>query len=87
MDDLGDAAKTADKLEDISDGTKLLPPPKELGDVYHVKSNAYAQSVLDEINPDYFNRNNRFADGFYIANKGETAIKEVVHHGGDVSFP
>jgi hypothetical protein len=53
--------------------------------VYHVKSNEFAQSVLDDIEPKYFGKDNRFEDGFYVAQKGETAIAEVSHHGGDMA--
>jgi hypothetical protein len=53
--------------------------------VYHVKSDKFAQDVLDKIDPDYFDEGNRFADGFYVAQKGDTAIAEVTHHGGNMA--
>lgn len=52
--------------------------------VFHVKSNEYAQNVIDAIDPKYFNATNRFGRGFYVAENGETAIAEVVYHGVDV---
>ena len=51
--------------------------------VYHFKSDAYVQSLLDEINPAYFGKDTRYGAGFYVAQKGETAIAEVTYHGGD----
>jgi hypothetical protein len=51
--------------------------------VYHVKSNQYTQNVIDDIEPAFFGANNRFGPGFYVASQGETAIAEVMHHGGD----
>lgn len=51
--------------------------------VYHFKSNAYVQSLLDEINPQYFGKDTRYGAGLYVAQKGETAIAEVTYHGGD----
>jgi RES domain len=49
--------------------------------VYHAKTEIGAtQSVLDGINPDYFNKQSRFGGGFYVAEKGDTAIAEVNYH-------
>lgn len=39
------------------------------------------QSVVDDIDPKYFNDTNRFGAGFYVAEKGDVAIAEVTHHG------
>jgi Hemagglutinin repeat/RES domain len=55
---------------------------------YHAKTDANpTQSVLNGINPDYFNEKSRFGGGFYVAEYGDTAIAEVNHHvikdGGD----
>lgn len=52
-------------------------------DVYHTKSDAFVQNVIDEIDPKYFNEESRFGQGFYIAEEGEVAIAEVAHHGID----
>jgi hypothetical protein len=51
--------------------------------VYYFKSNAYVQSLLDEINPQYFGKDTHYGAGFYVAQKGETAIAEVTYQGGD----
>ena len=53
--------------------------------VYHFKSDAYVQSLLDEINPKFFGADTRYGAGFYVAQKGETAIAEVTYHGGDAA--
>ncbi|MGD1845526.1 MAG: hypothetical protein ACFB10_09060, partial [Salibacteraceae bacterium] len=65
------------------DTDELAPAEQEQAQsVYHVKGNQYAQSVLDEINPQYFNEaTNRYGGGFYVAEKGEVAVAEVYHHG------
>ncbi len=92
IDDFTDAAKTIDKIEDVADVGK----PLKLGEVtyevsewgntaYHVKNNSFAQGVLDNIDPQFFGKNNRFADGFYVAQEAETAIVEVTYHGGNMA--
>jgi len=89
MDNLDDPARLAENLEDLAvpgvDNIDTVPGGQTLDNVYHVKSNEYAQGVLDNIDPQYFNRDNRFADGFYVALEGETAVAEVAHHGGNMA--
>jgi RES domain-containing protein len=61
----------------IKEGTK---------DVRHaVQSPGAAQSVIDGINPKYFNPDTRFGRAFYVAEEGGTAVAEVTSHGGNVS--
>ena len=50
--------------------------------VYHVKSDKFVQNVIDDIEPAFFGTDTRFGPGFYVASDGETAIAEVMHHGG-----
>jgi hypothetical protein len=54
--------------------------------VYHVKSNTFVQNVIDDIEPAFFSPKSRFGKGFYTAQDGETAIVEVLHHGGDAGI-
>ena len=58
-------------------------PEVDPATVYHFKSNAYVQSLLDEINPKYFGQDTRYGAGLYVAQHGQTAIAEVTYHGGD----
>ena len=55
------------------------------GTAYHFKGTKFVQNVLDEINPDYFGKDTRYGAGFYVAQKGETAIAEVTYHGGNAA--
>ncbi len=71
----------AGELDAMSDDPAGDPGGSE--SVYHMKSDKFAQGVLDGVDPKYFNDANRFGKGFYIADKAETAIAEVTYHGGD----
>ena len=53
---------------------------------YHAKSSPkVTKSVLDRIDPKYFDTDARFGKGFYIAEKGKTAVAEIGHHGTEAS--
>ncbi len=41
----------------------------------------YPQSVIDGINPGLLSADNRFAEAFYVAQDGQTAINEITSHG------
>jgi hypothetical protein len=43
------------------------------------------QKVLDGIDPKLFNEEARFGKAFYVAEKGDTAIREVAHHGNEAT--
>ena len=58
-------------------------PEVDPATVYHFKSNAYVQSLLDKIDPQYFGKDTRYGAGLYVAQHGQTAIAEVTYHGGD----
>ncbi|WKX76199.1 hypothetical protein [Zobellia laminariae] len=72
LDDLGDAAKAADKLEDISDGTKLLPPPKELGDVVHW--DGVIRSTDEIFDPSKY----KMLDGEKLGDFGESVVEGML---------
>ncbi|RRB02839.1 fibronectin type III domain-containing protein [Larkinella rosea] len=78
----GEVLKVYDELNEVvEDVGKISNHDPET--VFHVKSDQFVQNVLDAIDPDFFVRKNRYANGFYVAQKGETAIAEVVYHGAD----
>ncbi len=50
--------------------------------VQHAVGNAnQAQSVLDGINPKYFNPESRFGGGFYVGTDADTIVAELSEHG------
>lgn len=50
--------------------------------VQHAVSSATtAQSVLDGINPKFFNPKSRFGGGFYVGTDGDTVVAELAEHG------
>jgi hypothetical protein len=55
--------------------------------VQHAVSNAkQAQSVLDGINPKYFNSGSRFGGGFYIGGDSNTIVAELAEHGNVAKY-
>ncbi|QNU65409.1 hypothetical protein EHE19_010710 [Ruminiclostridium herbifermentans] len=55
--------------------------------VKHAVSNAkQAQSVLDGIDPKYFNSNSRFGGGFYVGSDGKTIVAELAEHGNTAKY-
>lgn len=48
-------------------------------------SSGAAQSVIDGINPQYFNNESRFGGGFYVTEDGDTAIAELGAHGNQAT--
>ena len=51
-----------------------------------VGSASQAQSVLDGINPKYFNAESRFGKGFYVGGDGKTIIAELAEHGNTANY-
>ena len=45
-----------------------------------VTNKAAVQSIIDAINPKFFNPNSRFGRAFYVTERGETAVAEVTSH-------
>ena len=63
--------------------TKSVPEVK----AKHAVSNAnQAQSVLDGINPKYFNSDSRFGGGFYVGSDGKTIVAELAEHGNTAKY-
>jgi hypothetical protein len=53
----------------------------------HAVSNAkQAQSVLDGIDPKYFNSSSRFGGGFYVGSDGKTIVAELAEHGNKAKY-
>ncbi len=54
--------------------------------VYSARKGAgETQSILEGINPELISKESRFGRAFYVAEKGETAIAEISHHGKDAT--
>lgn len=51
-----------------------------------VASASQAQSVLDGIDPKYFNSNSRFGGGFYVGADADTIIAELAEHGNTAKY-
>lgn len=63
--------------------TKSVPDEK----VKHaVDSTKKAQSVLDGIDPKYFNSSSRFGAGFYVGADGNTIVAELAEHGNKAKY-
>lgn len=45
-----------------------------------------AQSVLDGINPKYFNPESRFGGGFYVGADADTIVAELAEHGNTAKY-
>ena len=45
-----------------------------------------AQSVLDGINPKYFNPESRFGGGFYVGANADTIVAELAEHGNTAKY-
>lgn len=59
---------------------------KTFFDTYHVVSSAeQGQSILDGINPVFFNPNSRFGKALYITEDPETGVAELKHHGMNIT--
>ena len=55
--------------------------------VQHVVDSANkAQSVLDGIDPKYFNSNSRFGGGFYVGDDADTLVAELAEHNSTASY-
>ena len=55
--------------------------------VQHAVGNAnQAQSVLDGINPKYFNPESRFGWGFYVGTDADTIVAELSEHGNIAKY-
>lgn len=82
---LRQAVKLESLLNKVKGIFKVGEGKSAFENVYHMKSDNYVQGVIDAIDPKYFGENNRFANGFYVAEKGEIAIAEVSYHGGNAA--
>ena len=51
-----------------------------------VGSASQAQSVLDGIDPHYFNKNSRFGGGFYVGADSDTIVAELAEHGNTAQY-
>ncbi len=51
-----------------------------------VESANQAQSVLDGINPKYFNPESRFGGGFYVGADADTIVAELAEHGNTAKY-
>ncbi len=60
---------------------------ENLDSVQHaVGSASQAQSVLDGIEPKYFNKESRFGGGFYVGNDSDTIVAELAEHGNTAKY-
>jgi len=74
-------AKAMDPV-DIEIPKKYGAVDGDINNVKHAVSSAnQAQSVLDGINPKYFNPNSRFGGGFYVGGDADTLVAELSEHG------
>jgi len=64
-------------IDDIFEKLGLSKKPNAFHATEKVKQ---TQSVLDGIDPKYFNPNSRFGEGFYVASEGDTAVAELASH-------
>lgn len=75
----GDYSSNIDKVNDLLEGGKES--------VQHAIGNAnQAQSVLDGINPKYFNPESRFGGGFYVGADSDTIVAELAEHGNTAKY-
>jgi len=79
----GGAVKGASALKNaFSGGSKL----SEISTLFHSTSRpGAAASILEEINPAYFNSASRFGKGFYLSNDIGTTVAELGQHGSSVA--
>ncbi len=63
--------------------TKGVP---EIKAKHAVDSAKKAQSVLDGIDPKYFNSSSRFGGGFYVGSDGKTIVAELAEHGNTAKY-
>ena len=89
-----DIPEYEDYLSDLAEASSERPgtAPEmggERGDfsVQHAVGNAnQAQSVLDGINPKYFNPESRFGGGFYVGTDADTIVAELSEHGNIAKY-
>lgn len=73
------------KVSKVKKGVKELEGGN--GSVQHAIGNAnQAQSVLDGINPKYFNPESRFGGGFYVGVDSDTIVAELAEHGNTAKY-
>ena len=71
---------TGDNISKRTEGRNAYT--SSLENVMHaVGSASQAQSVLDGINPKYFNSDSRFGGGFYVGGDSVTIVAELQEHG------
>ena len=84
-----------DLLEKQKAGCQKITDLENAGDVaesgnssvqHAVASASQAQSVLDGIDPKYFNSNSRFGGGFYVGADADTIIAELAEHGNTAKY-
>ncbi len=91
---LAPAGKVGSMLDDVALGAKNIGVKVEstiangTGNTgFHAVGNAkQAQSVLDGINPKYFNPDSRFGGAFYIGDDGATIVAELAEHGNVAEY-
>ncbi len=70
------SSKISDRGSDLVDDT-----------VQHAVGSAnQAQSVLDGIDPQYFNKKSRFGGGFYVGADSDTIVSELAEHGNTAKY-
>lgn len=75
---LVEEAEVAEGLEGIESGSSSVQ--------HAVGSANQAQSVLDGINPKYFNPESRFGGGFYVGADADTIVAELAEHGNTAKY-
>lgn len=76
---------TKDGVGEISGVSELIEGGSE--SVQHAVGSAnQAQSVLNGIDPQYFNAESRFGGGFYVGGDGDTIIAELAEHGNTAEY-
>jgi RHS repeat-associated protein len=74
----------------VTPNGEVIPASKYKNDnnsVQHaVGSASQAQSVLDGINPKYFNNESRFGGGFYVGADSNTIVAELAEHGNQAKY-
>ncbi len=84
---LDKAVKVIRGGEAVAETANIVKGASKDGNVYHaVGTPSQAQSVLNGIDPRFFNPNSRFGGGFYITSDGNTAIAELTAHNMEASY-
>lgn len=69
------------------DMARVLDDGADVVSVKHAVNNAgQAQSVLDGIDPKYFNEDSRFGGGFYVGTDSDTIVSELAEHGNTAKY-